>query len=194
MLAAPFLWPRARPSCGKAGAGPCGGVLFKANSPGLLTCVSSQFIYLTFSEGPSPVPGRKVGAVSVAGAPNLTLDLFLRSNLPFPGTPAPRRAGASSDGPAVDGAAGERCRVRQRLPSEAGGRTLHKAVFREKLPEIAPNCAHVWCASPCQGPTQPWEPARLWSFILKGFVSLIKRELCFLLREKPAIKTARLVF
>lgn len=100
--------------------------------------------------------------------------------------------GGTSDGHAKGWAAAEHCGVRWRPPSEAGGGTLRRAVFREKLPEIAPNCAHVWCGSPCQGPTQPWEPVRLWSFILKGFVSLIERELCFLLREKPAVKTARL--
>lgn len=84
MLAAPFLWPRARPSCGKADAGPCGGASFKANSPGLLTCVSSRFIYLTFCEGPSPVPGRKVGQFLLLGHQTLLLTFSFTQTCPFP--------------------------------------------------------------------------------------------------------------
>lgn len=186
VLAAPSLWRDPGRPLGRQTPAAAAAALFKTSSPGLLGSGCVLPVYVFGFEGPSPVRGRKVGAVSVAGG-------FCTKpySCPFPSLPALSQLLVRQARPAMDlpvSSAG----VRHKPPSEAGGGTLHRAVFREKLPETGPNCAHVWCASPCQGPTQPWEPARLWRFILQGFVSLIKRELCFLLREKPAVETAGL--
>ena len=81
--------------------------------------------------------------------------------------------------------------MRQRPPSEAGGGTLHRAVFRncQKLLQIVLTSGVLPLA---RDPRSPGNQRGFGVLFLKVLFPKIKRDLCFLLREKPAVKTARL--
>lgn len=129
---------------------------------------------------PSPIPGRRMEAPSLA--------LFLHTALPFPSCPAPlREACPVMDLPMLEQHESSEGSDRDLLQQQQEGLCTERYLERncQKLLQTA----HVWQASPCQGPTQPWEPVGLWRLALQG-IAVTRRVL--LSQTETAVTPVRL--